>query len=205
MFEEVLPKDTKKLFAKLKLIKQIDKFYLSGGTGLALQLGHRESEDLDFFSRKLFDPEKLVISLKQLGKLQGVEIGTGTLNLFVSGVQLQWLHYPYDLIEPVVSYNGIKLASSLDIACNKLITVGSRGSKKDFVDVYFLLKQFSLEQMFKAMKKKYVGLDYSQPHILKALVWFDEAESQPMPRMHQKADWEMVKQRMVKAVKEYKF
>ena len=85
-----------------------------------------------------------------------------------------------------------------------MLTIGVRGSKKDFVDLYFLLKQFSLEELFTALAKKYRRVDYNQPHILKALVYFVNADSQPMPRMHQQIDWAKIKKEIIGKVKAIK-
>lgn len=179
----------------------LSSFYLSGGTALSLQLGHRESEDLDFFSQKPFQPEFLEHQLLEYGSLSGTELSEGTLNTYVNEVKLQFLFYPYRMIQPLVVWEGIHLSSVLDIACTKLQTVAMRGSRKDFIDVYCILTQLSLETLLQFTKEKYAESDYSETHILKSLVYFDDAESQPMPRMHQDVSWEQIKQTIITAVK----
>ena len=89
----------------------------------------------------------------------------------------------------------------LDIACTKLQTVGMRGSKKDFIDIYFLLEKYSLHELLLATKKKYATSNYSQTHILKSLVYFTDAEEQPMPRMHKDIAWEELKKKIIYEVK----
>ncbi len=89
-------------------------------------------------------------------------------------------------------------------ACDKLRTIGMRGSKKDFIDLYFLLKQPDLEKLFEKLKQKYRGADYNLTHILKSLVYFANADGQPMPRMHQQVGWEEIKQEIVRKVKGFK-
>lgn len=180
-------------------------FYLSGGTGLSLQLGHRESEDLDFFSNKTFDPQKIEQELVSFGTLSETQPSTGTLNTYIEEVKLQFLEYPYPLLEPFVEWEGIRISSILDIACTKLQTIGMRGSKKDFVDLYFLLQKFSLEELLAATRKKYMSINYSQPHILKSLVYFTDAEEQPMPRMHIDTEWEEIKSFITGKVKSIHF
>lgn len=202
-YPQTLPPDTAKL---LSLMQQsnpdfLSSFYLSGGTALSLQLGHRESEDLDFFTQEPFKPELIEQQLLEYGKLSETELSSGTLNTYLNGVKLQFLHYPYRLIEPEVVWEGIHLSSVIDIACTKLQTVGMRGSKKDFIDIYFLLQQMPLETLLKYTKEKYAESDYSETHILKSLVYFDDAEVQPMPRMHQDVSWEQIKQEIITAVK----
>lgn len=200
---QTLPPDTAKL---LSLLHQnsadfLSSFYLSGGTALSLQLGHRESEDLDFFSQKPFKPELIEQQLLEYGELSETELSQGTLNTYLNGVKLQFLHYPYRLIRPVVDWEEIHLSSVIDIACTKLQTVGMRGSRKDFIDIYFLLKEMTLETLLTYTKEKYLESDYSETHILKSLVYFDDAEVQPMPRMHQDVSWEQMKQTIIAAVK----
>jgi predicted nucleotidyltransferase component of viral defense system len=205
-FPNTLPLSTKKLIKTWQANppKFLNDFYLSGGTALSLQIGHRESEDLDFFSQKTFDPEKLQQELMKLGNLTDTELDQGTLNTFLNGVKLQFLEYPYRMIKPLVIWQSLQLSSVEDIACTKLQTIAMRGSKKDFVDLYFLLQRYQLKQLFEWLEEKYQGVDYNQSFILKSLIYFKDAQKQPMPRMLQPVTWEKVKSTMVKAVREVK-
>ncbi len=180
----------------------LNDFYLSGGTALALQLGHRESEDLDFFSKDFFNPSRLQLKLEKYGKLNDLELSEGTLNTYLNGAKLQFLEYPYALVKNHFDWQGIKLSSIEDIACTKLHTISMRGSKKDFVDLFFILQSFSLDDLFKMLKRKYVISDFSQTHILKSLVYFEDANSQPMPRMHKLVSWDEIKETIIKKVKD---
>lgn len=204
-YTQTLAPKTKSVLDEIKDLDEIKNFYLSGGTALALHLGHRESEDLDFFIRNSFEPIFLQEKLAKLSHLEDVEIAEGTLNLFFKGVKLQFLHYPYDLVEPPISWNGIYLSSVVDIACTKLITVLMRGSKKDFIDLYVILQQTSLEELFTKLAVKYKKVDYNMPSILKSLVYFENAENQPMPKMHIPLDWESVKVFFIQKVKNVSF
>lgn len=202
-FPQTLPKDTALLLRHFeeKNPDFLKTFYLSGGTALSLQLGHRESEDLDFFSEQPFSPQTIEQQVLPFGNLSETELAKGTLNTFLNGVKLQFLYYPYPLVESVTQWQGIRLSSVVDIACTKLQTIGIRASKKDFIDLYFLLKHFSLETLFLYTKKKYAKSDYSQAHILKSLVFFEDAENQPMPRMHKDVSWEQAKEAITDSVK----
>ncbi len=204
MHIKTLAPKTKSLLEQIAGQSFLNSFYLSGGTALALHLGHRESEDLDFFSQAGFDPSRLQIELEQITKLSSVEQDKGTLNCHAGDVQLQFLHYPYNLLNDPVVWNQIHVSSVEDIACTKLLTIASRGSKKDFIDLYFILKQYSLNNLFKLLQKKYPETDYNQIHILKSLVYFDDADNQVMPRMHIDAPWETIKANLVKTVKSFK-
>lgn len=183
----------------------LNEFYLSGGTALSLQIGHRESEDLNFFTQNSFNPQKWQQKLLKLGKITETELAEGTVNTYLNGVKLQFLEYPYPLIKPLVEWQTIRLSSVEDIACTKLQTIGMRGSKKDFIDLYFLLERYTLNDLFLLMENKYQNVDYSKTHIMKSLVYFEDAEQQPMPRLHREVSWEKVKRRMIEAVKKIEF
>lgn len=205
IFTETLPKATENILNKIKHIPDLQKFYLSGGTALALQLGHRESEDLDFFTREKFNTQLLQENLSKINPLESTYIEDGTLNTFLEKVKLQFLYYPYNLLEQPYEWNGILISSVIDIACTKLITVSDRGSKKDFIDLYVILKGKTLNELFSKLEKKYQNIKYNHTHILKSLVYFEDADTQPMPRMHIDIKWEDVKKALVEKVKEFKF
>ena len=116
-----------------------------------------------------------------------------TLNLFIDGVKLNFLYYPYKLLEDFVIYKNVKISSTVDIACTKLITISSRGSKKDFIDLFVLLQTFTLSELFDCLEKKYEGVGYNKQHIMKLLVFFSDADNQPMPKLHIDTNWDLVK------------
>jgi predicted nucleotidyltransferase component of viral defense system len=205
MFTNTLPPSTLALLEKFKHQVFLTPFYLYGGTALSLYLGYRESEDLDFFTKESFNPLTLQSQLIPFGVLSNTELAENALNTNLNSVKLQFLHYPYSILEPPTDWNGIKISSILDIACTKIITVSMRGCKKDFIDVYFLLKQFTLPALIEAIKQKYIGIDYNTTHLLKALVYFTDADQQPMPRMHQEVSWEQIKVEITGKVKEIKY
>jgi len=204
MFTSILPRNTEKVLKDLSNLDFIKEFYLAGGTALAMQVGHRESYDLDFFNRNEFQSEQIQSELEKIGKIESAEISPGTLNCFLEGVKLQFLHYPYPILEPLIEWKGINISSKLDLACTKLITISARGSKKDFIDVYFLLKEYGLPFLFRKLKEKYPKTNYNEAHILKSLVYFHDADTQPTPRMHQKIDWQETKKEIINTVKNFK-
>jgi predicted nucleotidyltransferase component of viral defense system len=203
IYAKTLPAKTAALVAVLQRERPnfLDNFYLSGGTALSLQLGHRESEDLDFFSQNNFEPTRLQIELEKFGHLENLEIAEGTLNAFLMGVKLQFLAYPYPLLEKFVDFQNIQLSSVVDIACTKLHTISMRGSKKDFVDLFFILQRFNLEELFEKLSQKYTQANFNQTHILKSLLYFSDAEKQPMPRIHHEVSWETIQKEIIKKVK----
>lgn len=206
-FPETLPVKTAQLIEKIHATQPefLNSFYLSGGTGLSLQIGHRVSEDLDFFNPELVNALQLEKEIATLGQLINTELAAGTLNTYVDGVKLQFLEYRYPLLEPFSNWRGMQLSSILDIACTKLQTVSMRGSKKDFVDLFFLFDIYSLPELLEKAKTKYSSVDYNQAHILKSLVYFEDADAQPMPRMLKEVSWDIIKSRMMSEVKNIEF
>ena len=202
---QTLPSETAKIVDKLQKerLDFLEKFYLSGGTALSLQLGHRESEDLDFFTGSKFKPVFLQSELEKLGQLRNVEIAKGTFNVFIDGVKLQFLEYPYQLLKKCSKFGQISLSSVIDIACTKLQTIGARGSKKDFIDLFFILDKYSLDELFIQLKNKYSKTIYNEAHILKSLVYFVDADKQPDPRMHKNVTWVEVKSKIMEKVREF--
>lgn len=120
-------------------------FYLAGGTALSLQVGHRRSVDFDWFIARLEDPEALFQRLKSFKidfQVQSVSLETAYLT--IEGVQISFIGYDYPMLGKKVSLPGfgIQMASIDDIACMKLSAIASRGSRKDFVDLHYLIRNF---------------------------------------------------------------
>ena len=92
------------------------------------------------------------------------------------------------------------LADERDIAAMKLDAVSSRGSKKDFIDIYELLKKYTLAELIDFFEKKYAGIRYNMLHILKSLIYFDDADGEPPPVMLRDADWDNIKQSIRQSV-----
>jgi len=205
MHDEALSQSTRELLTVFtKHRKLLGGFYLTGGTALTLHLGHRESDDLDFFSQRPFNAQRLLQHLEPMGRFENIELNKDTLNAFINKVKVQFLYYPYRLLEKSHVWKGIAISSLIDIACTKCVTISTRGSKKDFIDMYALLQHYSLKEILRKVKQKYQEIDYSEPAILKSLVYFEEAERQPMPRLHITVEWEEVKTNISQKVKSFK-
>ena len=201
MHQEVINQKTKCLLAVLEKSKAINNFYLAGGTALALQLGHRKSIDLDWFNQKSFNTIKLKSDLVKVGKIVIKSEEKDTLNLNLSGVRLSFINYPYKLLLSLLNWQNIKIADYRDIACMKLDAVSSRGSKKDFIDLYFILQIFSLPELLRLFDRKYKEIDYNRLHILKSLTYFIDADKEPMPIMLKRINWQTIKKFFIILVK----
>jgi predicted nucleotidyltransferase component of viral defense system len=160
-------------------------FYLAGGTGLALQLSHRISEDLDFFTEKSFEPETVIRLLA--GRLAVTVAGAapGTLHaVCAEDVKTSFLYYPYRLLYPSISFRSCSVADFRDIAAMKLVALSQRGTKKDFVDLFFLLREkLTVEDLRTLVERKFTGVRYNWTHIIRSLGYFEEAENDPAPLM----------------------
>lgn len=111
--------------------------------------------------------------------------------LVVDGVKVDIVSYPYGWIDNPVSAEGVVLAGIKDIAAMKLSAITNRGTKKDFIDYYFLLKRYSLKELIELYRQKYSDAQLFTS--IKSLSYFDDAESDPMPDMIVPVDWDEVK------------
>lgn len=172
-----------------------DGFYLAGGTALALLLSHRESHDLDFFRADAFDEDALVARLKKAGVFALERKEDDTVRGKFGATMVSFFCYPYPLLEDPVLQSGIRLATLADIACMKLDALAARGARRDFIGLYFILREqgFALSGLLQLFAKKYASLDYNIMHIKKGLIYFEDAEQESMPRMTHPVAWQEVK------------
>lgn len=209
MFEECVSTGARELLKALGTQEEFQSlsFYLAGGTGLALQLGHRISEDLDFFTERGFEPERVIRIFAGLFSVRVREASKGTLHLICNNTKVSLFYYPYKLVFSPLRYEGCLVADCRDIAAMKLIAIAQRGSRKDFVDLFFFLRKekMDFEQLKTVVATKYSEVQYSWPHLLKALCYFADAEKDPLPiltiegsrRIMALQEWEKIKQYFV--------
>jgi predicted nucleotidyltransferase component of viral defense system len=182
-------------------LPQLEHFYLVGGTALALQMGHRESVDLDLFSPELFDKSELVDMLNGLFEDLRIESeGATMLVTTINSVKVDFVKMSYPLLFPPVVTEGVRMLTLKDIAPMKLKAVTQRGSKKDFFDIYFLLEQMPVEEMLHLFKEKFKQHEIF--HVVKSLAYFEDAENYADPRVFDSSvTWNKVKSTIRKAVK----
>lgn len=202
MFIEVLPEHLPDHLETLSKSGILASFYLAGGTGLALQLGHRRSVDLDFFTFKAFDPSEIAIKLTSIGHFIIESKSSGTLHGLFQNIKLSFFCYPYPLLKDFHPFSGVSIADAVDIGCMKIDAISSRGSRKDFIDLYVICREIApLHEMLGFFEKKYRGIEYNKMHILKSLIYFDDAEQEPMPLMLKSIEWDDVKNFFITQVK----
>jgi predicted nucleotidyltransferase component of viral defense system len=198
----VLDQKRKRLLSLFQIFKK--DFYLAGGTGLALQLGHRKSYDFDFFSEERFNENKLFKKIiSNLGNHQVQKTLADKSALFVvfdGEINVNFLYYRYPLIKPAIKTKYLDLASLEDIACMKLLAISERIEFKDYVDIYYILKRVSLKRLINFFEKKIKDVDIN--FILKTLVDFREVEIEPLEFMpSKKVNLERIKKFIIKEVK----
>jgi len=203
---------SKKQIEILEILKKSillnSSFYLAGGTGLALILAHRKSIDFDFFSKADFSPEKILAQLRKNIKenqMSLAEMKEDTLIVFLKKVQASFFYYNYPLIKPVIPKNGLGVASVEDISAMKVISIIQRGLKKDFVDLWVIIRQteYSLKDIFSFCKEKY-GSAFSESIAIKALTYFQDAEEEETPEgIKYKFPWDDIKKDLINFTREY--
>ena len=167
-------------------------FYLAGGTGLALHLGHRRSADLDLFRQDAFSPERVVEKLQALDRVRIRQIEPGTVHFDLNDTKASLLHYGHPLLFPLQRFMTVEVADPREIACMKVSAIASRGTRRDFVDLYVVAQTYGLVHVFTWFQRKFVGTPYSRIHLLKALTYFEDADREPMPDMLVPLDWHTV-------------
>lgn len=190
----VIPASTKSALNALRDAKLLDSFYLAGGTALALQYGHRLSLDLDFFAREHFDEEGLLVRLRDLPEFALVSKAPYTLHATIGNTKVSFLGYAYPMLYPTNPFLGVAVADPRDLACMKVSAIASRGTKRDFIDLYEASQRLGLAEILALFGTKYAQANYSGVHILKSLSFFADAEKDPMPHMLVDLDWDTVKQ-----------
>ena len=199
LYIDKLPAVTRKAFLycveHLKFLAD-SNWYLAGGTALALQVGHRQSVDLDFFLPLVdFQATDLERRLVATGQWTTRFRQEGTLYGILVGARVSFIAYPF--FKPSkkrIQYGNILMLTSSDIAAMKIIAVSQRGRKRDFVDLYWYCK--NREQLFEVIQRAvrgYPGQEDNINHILRSLVYFKDAEEDPMPKIFFDATWREIK------------
>ncbi len=201
--------ETLELLKILQKYKSLNGCFLVGGTALALHLGHRISVDLDLFFRHDFETNEILQELRE--DMEFVIIMQKNRNSMIINarkrhsnneyVKVDFVKYPYPLINEIIKTNGIHLLSVEDILSMKLSAIANRGAKKDFFDIHELLKMYSLEQMFGFFSIKFPETEQFQ--ILKSLTYFDDAEEEFNPISLNNTNWEEVKSNITDKVNSY--
>ena len=201
MFEEAISKQTAENLVLLGKSKILGSAYLAGGTALALQIGHRISYDLDFFTDQKFKAQIFLKEMSRFKLYQHERVGWGTILGKLGNVKFSLFYYPYPLLRKPISFKNINIADIADISAMKIAAISERGTKRDFVDLYFILQKIALNEAFNFYDKKYQKLSSNSVHIKKSLVYFEDAEKDPTPKMIIPVSWGKIKTFFKKEVK----
>lgn len=200
----ILNKNQALVFPQLAFLKE-EKFYLAGGTALALQIGHRTSVDFDFYSQQHFNASSLYKKIESVFKTKAEKIAQEKDTLFctIKNVDLSFFWYEYPLIKHPKIIRGVPVASLEDIAAMKLIAISHRPVKRDYVDIFYLLKTFTLEEMFSFVKKRYPN--FNQYFSLRALTYFDDIKEKEgrIKVLDKNFSWEKAKKEIFEEVRKY--
>jgi len=204
MHYEILDDARRDLLPHLRRFK--DRFYLAGGTGLALQIGHRDSVDFDFFTHedidtvKLFDEIRTAFQGKTIEKTQEEK---NTLSLIIDRqIKLSFFTFRYPIVGTFIEDENIRIASIEDIACMKMSAIASRQAYKDYVDMYFILHLKSLSELFEVLRNKMPSLDENL--VLKSLTYFEDISPEKIIyKNNSTVSFDDIKKFILKTVKDY--
>lgn len=191
LFFQTVDAQTIDLLTKLQHLPAFSSLRLVGGTSLALQLGHRKSIDLDLFGVITADELEISDQLNQIGSVTILKKSKNINIYLIGGIKVDIVNYHYPWLQNPVNESELLLADRKDIAAMKLAAITGRGTKKDFIDLFFLLKEFNLSQMVDFYNQKYsTGSEFL---VLKSLSYFADADLDENPVMLKPIFWDKVK------------
>lgn len=183
--KECVSKSLWNVLRKLQGEELFKGYFLVGGTALSLQIGHRISDDIDLFTRENIDKEKIFDYFTQEYKDGFIKnnIQNTIVQVTVNDIKVDLVKYNYPFIEEIKEEEGIRYIGLKDIAAMKLAAISNSGDRaKYFVDLYYLLKEITLKEMFECYKGKYQQKDIT--HVKKSVVYFKDIPEN---------DWETVR------------
>jgi len=198
---ETVDEGTLGLLKQLQSLDILSEMRLVGGTSLALQIGHRKSIDIDLFGILNVEFDILIDELKTLGEVVLLKNSKNIHSLLINDIKVDIVNYNYKWLTNKMTIDNIYFATIEDIAAMKLNAIMGRGSKKDFIDLYFILKNYTLSTLIDLYSQKYH--DGSIFLVLKSLAYFDDADEQEMPFMFHNTSWQTMKNNIKKALANY--
>lgn len=184
--------------ARVAALPALADFYLAGGAALALHLGHRTARDLDLMSATArlapADRRDLLADLLAAEPATRVETARdGYLFVRLPGaVALRCFWYPYPPLEPFAEFGGLAVASLFDLVLMKVGAVISRGTRRDFVDLYLACRALPLERALARAEEKFGHVGDFAHEARKALADLADAEDEPLPALAVPLDWDEV-------------
>lgn len=172
----IIAPETLRLIQELQAIEELNEFNLVGGTALALMIGHRNSIDIDLFCQPVFDDSFIIEMAKSRYEVYEIFRRKNTIICLINNIKTDFIWHDYPLLKPVVVEESIRMLSKEDISAMKFHAIIQSGKRlKDFIDVYFLLEHFTMNQMLDFFVQKY---NYMNPMMaLKAVNYFEDIDT----------------------------
>ncbi len=187
--EQQIPTDLRAWIERLATRPWAEDFYLAGSSALTLHIGHREAHSLDLMSQfnRLASPDRrdLLFDLLELDPDLRVETARDGF-LYVrtgAGIALRFFYYPYPLVDPEEFFDGLQVASLVDLGLMKLGAIISRGTRRDFVDLYLLCHLLPLAELLQRSEDKFGHVRDFPLQALKGLADRSLIGGEPMPRL----------------------
>jgi len=196
MYNKVLPGGTATALQILSTCKPLRDAYLAGGTAIALQLGHRISRDLDFFTSTSFDKHGLLANLQELG-LEEDEVHEQTVIGTFQGIHFSYFFLRYPLLFDPLSFAGMRIADLRDCAVMKFEAIGGRVTRRGFIDLHAIMhaRALTIPDLLSLHERKYRSSHGIRLHALRGLTYSadaDDEQDRPLELLTS-IDWEEVK------------
>jgi len=174
MFANILSEEQRALLPFIRLLKK--EFYLVGGTAISLQIGHRQSIDFDLFKKSNIQREKLAQMLKENGwPYQLLFANAESFHIVVNGVKITFFQFPFD-IPATIAFEDVRMPDLLHLAAMKAYALGRRAKWKDYLDLYFILRDhLSLDAIVGKASELFSGL-FSQKLLVQQLCYFEDVD-----------------------------
>lgn len=207
MYWNIIDEKRYKLLREITETISIPEYYMIGGTALSLQLGLRESYDFDFCVPTQFNNEILLEELGKIGEISVQQNQKGTCDVILNGVQVSFFYYPNKVLKDFVTtpeMPKLRMASILDIAVMKIVAIGGRGAKKDFFDLYNIIKKYGIkeEELGEALVQKN-GNRTNYVNVIMGLSYFEDAEQEILPKTFVEYDWDKIKEFFINFQKDF--
>lgn len=199
LHKETVEKGTMDLINKLMADETFASFNLVGGTALALKVGHRKSIDIDLFTATDFNAEEIADYLTAHYSVSRIQTISNGVFCLIDGIKMDLLAHKYPLVEDVEINDGIRMVSLRDIGAMKLNAIYNNGTRlKDFVDMYSLLENFSLQELLGASENKYP--DNNITMVKRALLHHEDIDfTVHIDYMGEETKWAEIADRLKKA------
>ena len=204
LYKEAVDKSTLDLLVQLQAKEYLKGFHLVGGTALALRLRHRKSIDIDLFSDFSFDVAQILENLSTDFNFKLFFSANNTIKGSIDNVQVDILAHRYPLISEPLTEERITMLSLQDIIALKLNAITTSGQRvKDFIDLFYLLREFNLSEMIGFYKTKYK--QYNEVNVLKSITYFKDVDLADWPQIidNPQLKWDEVKESITTAARKY--